>query len=434
MQRKKPIIQEKINQVTKHVEVPRVQFPNKVDEMPVGVQRQIPMVQVVQKTMEIPQLQCVDEAIDGTVVQVPRVQVVEKTVEGPQLQIVEQIVETPETQTIQSTQTSERLGGAPVRAAEARPTGVVNPGDLDAKIKFLAAEALYGVHGNRLANELGRRDCVTGEMWKKKPPFRLALNRAASDDSLGSTSITLDVESGSPRVWYSTCRRYGGARLENAHCQASLKSAKDPDRGPYTAFASDKSWNGASGKTGSEKKFYHNFSSGADFAAQTPVTTMTVASTVLTADTVRGDRYVDKPVVVQRQVPMIPNMQKTVEVPQIQYVDKIVDAPVAVTQPSVPAEAERESCSKKRKSTSDEMVDEASDHDAFGLVQGRECTRVADESEVQGPEDELVPVAPNMGAGGSHSQATLNQEWAEELRVIRRMVEFLVRRERKLDV
>ena len=39
-----------------------------------------------------------------------------------------------------------------------------------------------------------------------------------------------------------------------------------------------------------------------------------------------------------------------------------------------------------------------------------------------------------MGAGGSHSQATLNQEWAEELREIRRMVEFLVRRERKLDV
>ena len=49
----KPIIQEKINQVTKHVEVPQVQFPNNFDEMPVGVQRQIPMVQTVQKTMEI---------------------------------------------------------------------------------------------------------------------------------------------------------------------------------------------------------------------------------------------------------------------------------------------------------------------------------------------------------------------------------------------
>ena len=118
VQRKKPLIQEKINQVTKHVEVPEVpplQFTDKVIDKPVVAQRQIPMVQAVQKTMEVPQLQCVDEAIDGTVVQAPRVQVVEKTVEGPQLQIVEQIIETPETQTIQSTQTSERLGGAPVR-------------------------------------------------------------------------------------------------------------------------------------------------------------------------------------------------------------------------------------------------------------------------------------------------------------------------------
>ena len=148
------------------------------------------------------------------------------------------------------------------------------------------------------------------------------------------------------------------------------------------------------------------------------------------------DKVMDIPVISERQMSMMNQVQKTVEVPQIQYVDKIVDAPVAVTQPSVPAEAERESCSKKRKSAfeSDEMVDEASDLDAFGLVQGGECTRVVDESEAQGPEDELVPVAPNMGAGGSHPQATLNQEWAEDLREIRRMVEFLVRRERKLDV
>ena len=91
----------------------------------------------------------------------------------------------------------------------------------------------------------------------------------------------------------------------------------------------------------------------------------------------------------------VPTVQKTVEVPQIQYIDKIVDAPVAVNQQFVQA---------------------------------------ADDAEVQGPKDETVPVAPNMGAGGSHPQATWNQEWAEELREIRQMVEFLVRRERKLDV
>ena len=61
------------------------------------------------------------------------------------------------------------------------------------KINFLVAETLRGVgglvfvaHGNSFANELGRRNCVTREMWEDKPPFRL---------SFGSASITLDVES-----------------------------------------------------------------------------------------------------------------------------------------------------------------------------------------------------------------------------------------------
>ena len=69
----------------------------------------------------------------------------------------------------------------------------MKPDDLDTKIKFLVAETLRGVgglifvaHGNRFANELGRRNCVTGEMWKDKSPFRF---------SFGSASITLDVES-----------------------------------------------------------------------------------------------------------------------------------------------------------------------------------------------------------------------------------------------
>ena len=54
-----------------------------------------------------------NKVVDDPVVQVPQIQVVEKTVE-PQLQIVKQIVETPETQTIQSSQTFESLGTAPV--------------------------------------------------------------------------------------------------------------------------------------------------------------------------------------------------------------------------------------------------------------------------------------------------------------------------------
>ena len=47
-----------------------------------------------------------------------------------------------------------------------------------------------------------------------------------------------------------------------------LKTAEDPDGGPYPAYLSGKSWDEASGKTGSGKKFDHNVISGADFAAQ----------------------------------------------------------------------------------------------------------------------------------------------------------------------
>ena len=171
VQRKWPVINEKINQVTKHPEVPQVQ--------------------VSEKTVGIPQLECIDKLVDVPVVlvaQVPHVQVVAETVEISQLQAVEKIVETSETQTIQGARTSERSGTAPVRQVsqagveEVHPTDVVKPDDPDAKLKFLVKEVLHGVggfvfdaNGNRVANEIGGQNCVTGEMWKNKPPFSLSL-------------------------------------------------------------------------------------------------------------------------------------------------------------------------------------------------------------------------------------------------------------------
>ena len=47
-----------------------------------------------------------------------------------------------------------------------------------------------------------------------------------------------------------------------------------------------------------------------------------------------------QPVVMQRQGATLQATQKTVEVPQIQYIDKIVDAPVVVAQQPVPMDAE----------------------------------------------------------------------------------------------
>ena len=81
---------------------------------------------------------------------------------------------------------SQALGGATIDlpAVQVHPTGLVNPKEPDAKIKFLAAEALRGVgglildnKGQRFCNELGTRDYVTGEMWKRNAgPYRLVLN------------------------------------------------------------------------------------------------------------------------------------------------------------------------------------------------------------------------------------------------------------------
>ena len=175
---------------------------------------------------------------------------------------------------------------------QVHPTRLVKPDDPDAKIKFLAAEALRGVGGvvfdalgNRFANELGRRDYVTGEMWKNKSPFRLALNKAASDE------IVWDCKHCTGRgmmKFYESCATLAqdmGVSVSlmeesiEADYQASLKAAADPDGGPFPPYPSGKSWDEASGKTCSGKKFFNNAMSGVDFTAQPYYVAMVVGWT-----------------------------------------------------------------------------------------------------------------------------------------------------------
>ena len=86
---------------------------------------------------------------------------------------------------------AQALGGGTVDIdrVQVHPTGLVHPNEPDAKVKFLAAEALRGVggilvdaRGERFCNELGTRDYVTGEMNKGHGPFRLLLNSKASKE------------------------------------------------------------------------------------------------------------------------------------------------------------------------------------------------------------------------------------------------------------
>ena len=148
--------------------------------------------------------------------QVPRAQVVEKTVGIPQFQIVQKTVEAPQLQI--GAQTSESLGSAPVRqVAQVSTTGVVKPDDPDAGIKFFAAEALHGVHGNRLANESGRRGLCDGRDVEE----RLCDGRDVEEEtSIPSSLVTGRLLMKLPRIASITLKaesgRSGGARLEDA--------------------------------------------------------------------------------------------------------------------------------------------------------------------------------------------------------------------------
>merc|ERR1719281_751662 len=138
----------------------------------------------------------------------------------------------------------------------------------------MSSPLVFDMDGKRFANELGRRDYVTGEMWKNKPPFRLCLNKAASDEI----------------HWH--CKHYTGRGVmkfyangeelakdmgipvqklidtHDAHYKAAKQTEKDPDGGPFPAYPSGKSWDEASGKTGSGKKFYHNILPGSAVASE----------------------------------------------------------------------------------------------------------------------------------------------------------------------
>ena len=99
--------------------------------------------------------------------------------------------------------------------------------DLDAKIKFFVAETLRGVgglvfvaHGNHCANELGRRNYVTGEMWKNKPPFRLAVNKATSDE-IATDTASMPQSDEILRIRSRPCPEHVSKMedLIEAHCQ-----------------------------------------------------------------------------------------------------------------------------------------------------------------------------------------------------------------------
>jgi predicted heme/steroid binding protein len=80
--------------------------------------------------------------------------------------------------------------GIDMDKVQVHPTGLVDPKDPHAKVKFLAAEALRGVGGllldaggDRFIDELEKRDVVSNAMWKRDNfPVRLVLNTKAAKE------------------------------------------------------------------------------------------------------------------------------------------------------------------------------------------------------------------------------------------------------------
>jgi flavocytochrome c len=148
---------------------------------------------------------------------------------------------------------------------QVHPTGLVKPDDADAKVKFLAAEALRGVggvlidmEGKRFANELGRRDYVTGRMWKNKPPFRLCLNSKAANEihwhceHYKGRGVMKFYESGKELCQEMDIPVKTLETTFTAYNTIAAKQTEDPDGGPYDAYGGGKSWD----EWG--KKYFHN--------------------------------------------------------------------------------------------------------------------------------------------------------------------------------
>jgi len=179
---------------------------------------------------------------------------------------------------------------------QVHPTGLFNPKEPDARVLFLAAEALRGCggvlldrEGNRFANELGRRDYVSGRMFDiKKGPYRLCLNSKAS------TEI----------AWH--CKHYKGRGLMkeykdmrelaldmkidvgaikktfDEHNEIEAKVTAQPGEGPYDAYGGGKTFDQFG------KKFFQNGPLSVDdtfhVAIVTPVVHYTMGGMKVTPD------------------------------------------------------------------------------------------------------------------------------------------------------
>merc|ERR1719379_2845915 len=108
-----------LSKVQKTIEVPQIEFVDNHVHVPVHKHRHVPMVTTAQKHVEVPVIETVEKVVDVPVIkqmEVPQVHTIENIVEVPLLQVVEKIVEVPMVgETLQGRQSTVNVPLTPLR-------------------------------------------------------------------------------------------------------------------------------------------------------------------------------------------------------------------------------------------------------------------------------------------------------------------------------
>ena len=331
VQRKKPIIQEKINQGTKPIEFPQAQFLDKAGDMPVVVQRQVSTALTVQKAMEVPPLQSVNRVVDVLVVaqrQMPRIveethnlvpHIMEKTIEVmkpvPQERVqnntVERIVDVPNSQIQEETVgviqllPQDRMPERTVEQVVDVPVSQVQERDV---CSHRAVDVVMALQAEVPAVQVAQK---TVETPKARIPDEVADIPVAVQHQVPMVPQLQFIDE-LVHVAVATQRQI--PRVEKIRKTMDTHRVI-PRQAPTIMNEKERLFQAEIDRMVQETETYPD----AD-------------------DTLVADQH--QPVVMQRQGAILQATQKTVEVPQIQYIDKIVDAPVVVTQQPVPMDDE----------------------------------------------------------------------------------------------
>lgn len=148
---------------------------------------------------------------------------------------------------------------------------LVKPDDPDALVKFVAADILCSAggllvdsEGDRFVDETGPCGEIVRRMWKRRGPFRLCLNEAASTETLSHCKYYIwrglmqRFESGADLATHMRVPLEKFVQVHDAHHEAAVRTKVDPNGGPFPSSPSENSWDDVSATEGKGKRYFSN--------------------------------------------------------------------------------------------------------------------------------------------------------------------------------